>query len=147
MPADPASTDGEGHLAARSTLAKPAEGAVMPDRAMPSFTKSPPALVERFRAVLEEFPDAQRKPMFGYPAAFVGGNMATGLCADTWIVRLPPDEIDAAKAAGAGTFEPMAGRPMKGFVVVPAADVEDDAKIRGWVERGLAFAGSMPPKR
>ena len=84
--------------------------------------------------------------MFGYPAAFVGGNMATCLFVDRWVVRLPPDEIDDAIATGAEPFEPMAGRPMKGFVAVPRADVADDTAIRRWVERGVAFAGSLPAK-
>ena len=119
----------------------------MAERAMPSFTKSPPELVERFSSVLEAYPQAVRKKMFGYPAAFVGGNMATGLFGDDWVVRLPEDEIADATAAGAGPFEPMAGKPMKAFVVIPRPDVADDAAIRGWVERGLALASSMPAKK
>ena len=119
----------------------------MAERPMPSFTKSPPELVERFGSVLEGFPDADRRQMFGYPAAFVGGNLATSLFHDRWVVRLPDDEIESAKAGGAESFEPMPGKPMKGFVIVPAADVPDDARIRGWVERGLAKARSMPPKK
>ncbi len=119
----------------------------MPDRVMPSFTKSPPELVERFLAVMAEYPDAQQKPMFGFPAAFVGGNLATSLFRDRWVVRLPDAEIDAAKAGGAGSFEPVTGKPMKAFVTIPAADVTDDAAIRGWVERGLALAASMPAKK
>lgn len=115
-------------------------------REMPSFTKSPPELVERFGAVLDRYPDVERKKMFGYPAAFVGGNMATGLFADRWVVRLPDDEIEAAKTRGAEPFEPMPGRPMKSFVAVPELDVTDDAAIAGWVERGIAHARSMPPK-
>ena len=93
----------------------------MPKAAMPSFSKSPPELVERFATVMDRYPDAERKKMFGYPAAFVGGNMATGLFAEHWVVRLPDGEIAEAKAAGAGSFEPMPGKPMKAFVVVPAA--------------------------
>ena len=50
-------------------------------------------------------------------------------------------------AAGAAGFEPMPGRPMKSFVVIPAADVSDDAAIASWVERGLAHAASMPAKK
>ena len=119
----------------------------MPKAKTPSFTKSPPELVTRFAAVMDRYPDAQRKQMFGYPAAFVGGNMATGLFADRWVVRLPDGEIEGARAAGAGAFEPMPGRPMKSFVEIPAADVEDDAAIARWVERGLAHAASMPPKK
>lgn len=118
----------------------------MPDR-MPAFTKSPPELVERFGAILERFPDAQRKQMFGYPAAFVGGNMATGLFAEHWVVRLPDAEIEPAKAGGALPFEPMPGRPMKAFVIVPPADVADDEAIEGWVRRGLDHARSMPAKK
>jgi len=114
---------------------------------MPSFTKSPPELVARFAAVLDRYPDAERKKMFGYPAAFVGGNMATGLFAEQWVVRLPDSEIAEAKAAGAGSFEPMPGKPMKAFVVIPAADVTDDVAIGRWVERGLAHAASLPPKK
>jgi TfoX/Sxy family transcriptional regulator of competence genes len=118
----------------------------MAERAMPSFSKSPPELVERFAAVMEGYPGAVRKKMFGYPAAFVGGNMATGLFADQWVVRLPDAEIAAARAAGAGSFEPMPGKPMKAFVVIPADDLDDDRALRRWVERGLAHAGSMPAK-
>jgi hypothetical protein len=119
----------------------------MAERQMPSFSKSPPELVERFAAVLEGYPQATKKKMFGYPAAFVGGNMATGLFGPDWVVRLPESEIAAAKAAGAGPFEPVPGKPMKAFVIIPRSDVADDAAIRGWVERGLALATSMPPKK
>jgi hypothetical protein len=119
----------------------------MAKREMPSFDKSPAALVERFGSVMDRHPEAERKKMFGYPAAFVGGNMATGLFADHWGVRLPADEIEPAKAGGAGAFEPMPGKPMKAFVVIPAADVDDDVAIDAWVERGLALARSMPPKK
>ncbi|MEA2519305.1 MAG: hypothetical protein QOF49_1385 [Chloroflexota bacterium] len=118
----------------------------MADRSKPTFRGSPPALAARFAAVLDEYPDAQRKKMFGYPAAFVGGNLATSLFADRWVVRLPQPEIELAKARGVESFAPIPGRPMKAFVLLPAADVEDDVAIRQWVERGLAFAASMPAK-
>ena len=114
---------------------------------MPSFTKSPPELVDRFGTVMDRYPDAQRKKMFGYPAAFVGGNMATGLFAGHWVVRLADAEVADARAAGAAGFEPMPGRPMRAFVVIPVADVADDAAIARWVERGLAHAASLPAKK
>ena len=62
--------------------------------AMPQFTKSPPELVERFDAAAARHPDAERRKMFGYPALFAGGNLATGLFADTWMVRLGPADLD-----------------------------------------------------
>jgi len=119
----------------------------MAERQMPSFTKSPPELVERFRTVLDRYPEAERKQMFGYPAAFIGGNMATGLFQDRWIVRLPDAELTDARIRGAEDFEPMPGRPMKGFVAIPMSDAADDDKLGAWIERGLAHAGSMPAKQ
>jgi hypothetical protein len=32
-------------------------------------------------------------------------------------------------------------------VVIPAADVQDDAAIARWVARGLAHAASLPAKK
>jgi len=119
----------------------------MAERVMPTFSKSPPELVERFSTVMDRYPDVVRKKMFGYPAAFVGGNMATGLFADRWVVRLPDAEIGPAKAAGAGSFEPVPGKPMKAFVAIPQVDIGVDSAIQGWVERGLAHAASLPPKK
>ena len=116
----------------------------MPD--MPKFTKSSPQIIERFGAVMDRYPDVERRKMFGYPAAFVGGNMATGLFAESWVVRMSDAELATAIAAGATPFEVMPGRPMKGFVAIPPAVVADDEAIGAWVERGLAIAGAMPQK-
>ena len=116
----------------------------MPD--MPKFEKSSAAIVERFGAVMDRYPDVERRKMFGYPAAFVGGNMATGLFAEHWVVRLSVSEREAAIGRGATQFEVMPGRPMKDFVVIPPAIVADDDAIGAWVEKGLAHAGAMPPK-
>jgi hypothetical protein len=118
-------------------------------RPMPSFSKkSPPELVERFASVLSRYPEAQQRQMFGYPAAFVSGNMATSLFQDRWVVRLGDAEREELmKLDGSGQFEPMPGRPMKGFAVVPPSFVNDDAKLTPWVERALTFAGTLPKKK
>ena len=113
---------------------------------MPKMSKAPPELVERFATILERFPAAERRKMFGYPAAFVGGNLATSLFRDRWVVRLSESDAGEAIAGGAAPFEPMPGRPMKGFVLVPPADVADDDRIAWWVERGIGLASSLPRK-
>jgi len=115
---------------------------------MPSFDKSPRALVDRFNAVLERYPDVQRRQMFGYPAAFIGGNMVTSLFNDHWVVRLP--DADRAKLLaidGSGPFAPMAGREMKGYAIVPPSIVGDDAALDGWLQRAFAHGRSLPPKK
>lgn len=113
---------------------------------MPTFERSPAELVDRFGRILDRFPEAERRKMFGYPAAFVGGNLATGLFADTWMIRLPEAGLAEVKAIGGTDFSPMAGRPMRGYVVLPAAVVADDAAIEGWVRRALEFAATLPTK-
>jgi hypothetical protein len=116
--------------------------------AMPPFAKSPPELVERFAAVAGRHPDADGRKMFGYPALFRGGNYATGLFADRWVVRLAPDDLAIVLALpGAEPFSPMPGRAMAGWAALPADVVADDAALDAWVERSLALAGSLPAKR
>jgi hypothetical protein len=117
---------------------------------MPKFEKSPPELVGRFGAVLDRVagPQVTRRQMFGYPCAWVGGNMATGLFARSWWVRLAPDRLEAVMASGAGRpFEVMPGRGMKGYVVLPDADVEDDARIDAWVSEALAHTATLPARK
>lgn len=106
-----------------------------------------PELIARFSTILDRFPHAERRKMFGFPAAFVGGNLATGLYGEGWMVRLGPLESQRVVQAGEGAqFEPMTGRPMKGYVLLPAPTIWDDGAIAGWVERALAYAGALPPK-
>jgi len=112
-----------------------------------TWQKAPPELAERFREVLTDVPEAQQRQMFGYPAAFVNGNMFTSLHRDRWVVRLPEAErAELMAQPGASQFEPMPGRPMTGYVVLPAEVVAEPARARAWVERALAHALSLPPK-
>jgi hypothetical protein len=114
---------------------------------MPSFEKSPPDLVARFDAAAERFPDAQRRKMFGYPALFVGGNLVTGLFADSWMIRLGAiDLAELLALPGTTTFSPMAGRTMKGYAVLPLGIVADDGALDGWLERAIAFGKTLPAK-
>jgi TfoX/Sxy family transcriptional regulator of competence genes len=115
---------------------------------MPTFDKSPAELVARFDAVAARHPGVERRKMFGYPALFVAGNMATGLYEDRWVVRLFDDDLARLlELPGAAPFSPMPGRSMKGWASLPADVVADDAALEPWLERSLAFAGSLPPKK
>lgn len=113
----------------------------------PAFTKSPPELVARFEAAAARFPDAQRRRMFGYPALFVRGNLATGLFADRWMVRLAPADLEELLAIpGAAPFSPMPGRSMKGYGTLPAEVVAEVERLDDWIRRALDHAGTLAPK-
>ncbi len=110
------------------------------------WRKSPPELIAAFDAAFPAAP-AERKPMFGYPAGFVNGHLFTGLHQENWMVRL--GEKDRARLLahdGAHPFEPMPGRPMAEYVVLPPGIVADRKALAGWLAKALAYAGSLPPK-
>lgn len=41
----------------------------------------------------------------------------------------------------------MRGRSMDGWLRVDAEDVADDGALREWVDRGVGYARSLPPKK
>jgi len=109
--------------------------------------KSPPALIERFDTVASDFPEATRRLTFGFPCLYVGGNMVTGLYGESWHVRVDKDDTDELlRLPGARPFEPMPGRPMTGFTLLPETIVDDDAAVREWVGRAIAHVSTMPVK-
>lgn len=112
-----------------------------------AWKKSPPELIERFGAGLPAHAGLVRKPMFGYPAVFVNGNMVCGLFQDSVVVRLGKEGAAQAVASGrAQAFAPMPGRSMTGYVLVPRADAEDAQALAAWLRQALDFALTLPVK-
>ena len=103
-------------------------------------------LANRTRAVLAAREGFREQKMFGGIAFMLKGNMACGVLGDGLLVRLGPDGADAALDEAHTRVFDMTGRPMRGFVHVESAGIEDDAGLRAWVERGAKFAESLPPK-
>jgi TfoX N-terminal domain len=104
------------------------------------------ALAARIRDILGGAEGVAEKKMFGGIAFLINGNMACGVNRDDMIVRLEPEQTDAALAEPHVRLFDMTGRPMKGWVVVGPAGVADDADLRSWVGRGADFARSLPAK-
>ncbi len=111
------------------------------------WKKSSPELVETFQAAVPDGPGVERRQMFGYPCAFVNGNMFTGLHEERLIVRLPEDRrAELLAVDGASVFEPMKGRPMRQYVVVPPMILGDAKALRAWMRRARDYAASLPAK-
>ncbi len=114
---------------------------------MAKWEKSPESLIQLFGRVLPEDPAVERRTMFGYPCAFAGGNMFAGLFAKQMFVRLPEEERRLMLVEqGAKPFEPMAGRAMKDYVVVPPGIMAREIALRDLFARSLTFAKSLAPK-
>ncbi len=114
---------------------------------MPKFTPAPAGLVRVFENMLKDFPMAEQRKLFGYPAAFVDGQMFAGLFRDSMMLRLPEAERDEFLTKfKTRLFEPMPGHVMKEYVLVPPAMLSSPAKLKGWMRQALAYAQSLPPK-
>ena len=108
--------------------------------------KSPTALVALYAEVAPG-PPAQQRTMFGYPCSFLNGNLFMGLHGDGMILRLPEAQrIELLRERGAKVFEPMPGRPMREYVVVPKAMLLDRRTLAKWIDRSCTFAASLKPK-
>src|SRR5438874_8088392 len=107
------------------------------------WTKSPPELVALFDDVAPTAPAVERRKMFGYPAAFTGGNMFAGLHQDNLVLRLPEPELAEFMSLGGKPFEPMPGRPMRGYAVAPKSLLADKPALTGWLERSFEAAAKL----
>ncbi len=114
----------------------------------PKWQKSPPQLVELFARLQAGLPpDAERRKMFGYPCSFVNGQMFAGLHQTNMVLRLGEAErAEFLKQAGAKVFEPMPGRIMKEYVVVPASLKSEEEMLFKWTLRAFSYAKSLGPK-
>ncbi len=115
-------------------------------RTMPKFTPAPDALVERFVGAIGEFPEAELRKMFGYPAAFVNGQMFAGLFGENMMLRLSSQDRALLSKKGAKPFEPMPGRVMTEYVVVPDPVLKSPRQLSGWLGKSIDYARSLPPK-
>jgi len=104
-------------------------------------------LAARIRARVGDEPGLTEKRMFGGLAFLVGGNMAVAASGQGGLlVRVDPAESDALVAGSNARPMEMRGREMAGWLRVDAADVSADDELAKWVDRGTAYAGSLPAK-
>jgi len=113
--------------------------------------KIPKADSDVTRVFEELTPDAigvSTRKMFGQPSAFVNGNMFFGVFGRNLFVRLSElDRSEAKNEAGFTPFEPMPGRAMAEYWVLPASVLRNTARAREWVARSLSYASKLPPKK
>jgi TfoX/Sxy family transcriptional regulator of competence genes len=103
-------------------------------------------LAARIRSALGRKKGIEEKKMFGGLGFLLHGNMLVGVWKNSMIVRLGPDEYEAALLEPhVGEFD-ITGRPMKGWVMVAAEGVADEEAVKGWVQRAVRFVGKLAAK-
>jgi TfoX/Sxy family transcriptional regulator of competence genes len=104
-------------------------------------------LAERVRKLIGTDPALTEKKMFGGLAFLIAGNMALGVSGQGGLlVRVDPQESDELVTSSSAYLMEMRGRQMQGWLRVDSEDVQGDGELAAWIERGMAYARSLPPK-
>jgi TfoX/Sxy family transcriptional regulator of competence genes len=114
---------------------------------MRKWKPAPREAVVVFETVTSNLPGAEPRRMFGYSCVFARGNMFAGLHEAGMVLRLPDEQrAEFLRLNKAKPFEPMPGRVMREYVVVPKALLNAQEQLRAWVEKSLAYVLALPAK-
>jgi TfoX N-terminal domain len=104
-------------------------------------------LADRIRALLATDHDVVEKKMFGGLAFLIGGNMSVSASGQGgMLLRCDPEATKALlREPHAGPFE-MRGNVMSGWLRVEPEGLDSDADLRRWVDVGVSYAHTLPPK-
>ena len=103
-------------------------------------------LAVRIRDLVDGTPDVSERRMFGGLAFMLAGNMACGIIGDDLMVRVGPQAWQEALALPHAREMDFTGRSSRGMVYVGPAGTAEDDDLGTWVDRGVAFARTLPPK-
>jgi TfoX/Sxy family transcriptional regulator of competence genes len=103
-------------------------------------------LAQRIRELLADKHSVVEKRMFGGIAFMLRGNMCCGIVRDDLMVRVGLERHEEALAQPHARPMDFTGRPMRGMVYVTPEGCRTDEALKRWVEQGLNFAATLPPK-
>ena len=104
-------------------------------------------LADRIRRHFGDDPALTEQKMFGGLCFMLGGNMCVGVTSEDMMVRVGREGYEDALAQPGAREMDFTGRPMTTMVYVDQSALASDNGLAEWVDRGAAFARSLPPKR
>ena len=102
--------------------------------------------VHQIRRAMGNTPGLSERPLYSGVAFMVQGNMCCGMLDDHLVVRVGPDTYDAALQEPHARPMDFTGRPLPGFVFVERAGFASSTLLKQWVDRGVSFVRTLPPK-
>src|SRR5262249_55895535 len=113
-----------------------------------AWKKSSDIAVKRFIEALPEVAQGGRRKMFGSEACFVNGGFWAGMYQDDVVIKLPAEVKEAQRELShAKPFDPMGGRPMKSWWVVPRVVSESPKALSGLLTSTFAVVAMGAPKK
>ncbi len=112
------------------------------------WVKAPEELKGVLAAGMEGI-DCEKRLMFGYPAYFINSNMFSGLFQASVFIRLSPDQLASLKKRhpSIAALEPMPGRPMKDYFVIPEVLYKDLQSFGKVAAEAAEYAKTLPAKK
>jgi len=103
---------------------------------------------ERLRKVLTDVANVSERKMMGGLIFMVNDHMCCGITGDSLMVRVGPDAHESVlKEKYAGPLDIGGGRQPKAFVCVEPEGFRGKKALCSWVNRGIEFVGTLPPKK
>lgn len=84
--------------------------------------------------------------MFGGIAFMLNGYMCVGVVDDELMVRVGEKAYESALSKPHAREMDFTGKPLRGFVYVGSAGLKTSASLKSWVDRGVDYVISLPPK-
>ncbi|MGE2716904.1 TfoX/Sxy family protein [Mycolicibacterium litorale] len=104
-------------------------------------------LAERIREIVAVERGLSEQRMFGGLAFLVGGHMAVAASGQGGLmVRVPADQTDALLRRAHVTPMTMAGREIRGWLLVDPEGVRTTRQLQSWVRRGVDYVKGLPVK-
>jgi TfoX/Sxy family transcriptional regulator of competence genes len=104
-------------------------------------------LANRVRELVAGEAGVVEKRMFGGLAFLIGGNMSVSVSGQGGLLlRCDPQQTGALLGKPYATSFEMRGRAMDGWLRVRPEGVYTKRQLARWVERGVGYARSLPPK-
>ena len=114
---------------------------------MPKFIPAPAQIVTLFHQNVDGLPNVELRKMFGYPCAFINGQMLTGVFANHIMLRLSEeDRTRIIQTKRARQFEPTPGRPIREYVELSEEVIRSKTEFNEWLIKGVEYVNSLPPK-
>jgi hypothetical protein len=103
-------------------------------------------LASRVRDLVSGDALMSERKMFGGLCFMTNGHMCFGIVGDDLMVRVGPERWEQSLAMPFTREMDFTGRSMRGMVFVSSEGLDEDRDLQQWVESGLGYASSLPPK-
>ena len=105
-------------------------------------------LANRIRELIAADAGLTEVKMFGGLAFLLSGNMAVAVSSQGGLLlRVDPRQTEALLAKPHAAPFVMRGRAMDGWLRVAPEGVTTKTQLRRWVDRGVRYARTLPPKQ